>query len=96
MVRPERFELPAFWFVARRSIQLSYGRTPSQDYSKYCGEGSFFQGESRRLSPAHHDHRRSRRTLQVTAEWISYHRRRAGKLAAVALLVIVESKDTIS
>jgi hypothetical protein len=26
MVRPERFELPAFWFVARRSIQLSYGR----------------------------------------------------------------------
>ncbi len=23
MVRPERFELPAFWFVARRSIQLS-------------------------------------------------------------------------
>src|SRR5208282_2393752 len=26
MARPERFELPAFWFVARRSIQLSYGR----------------------------------------------------------------------
>jgi hypothetical protein len=26
MVRPERFELPASWFVARRSIQLSYGR----------------------------------------------------------------------
>jgi hypothetical protein len=25
-VRPERFELPASWFVARRSIQLSYGR----------------------------------------------------------------------
>ncbi len=23
MVRPERFELPTFWFVARRSIQLS-------------------------------------------------------------------------
>jgi hypothetical protein len=31
MVRPERFELPAFWFVARRSIQLSYGR------NEYCG-----------------------------------------------------------
>ncbi len=27
MVRLERFELPAFWFVARRSIQLSYSRT---------------------------------------------------------------------
>jgi hypothetical protein len=23
LVRPERFELPTFWFVARRSIQLS-------------------------------------------------------------------------
>ncbi len=27
MARPERFELPTFWFVARHSIQLSYGRT---------------------------------------------------------------------
>ena len=27
MVRPERFELPTYWFVASRSIQLSYGRT---------------------------------------------------------------------
>ena len=31
VVRPERFELPAFWFVARRSIQLSYGRMPCED-----------------------------------------------------------------
>ena len=26
LARPERFELPASWFVAMRSIQLSYGR----------------------------------------------------------------------
>jgi hypothetical protein len=25
-VRPDRLERPTFWFVARRSIQLSYGR----------------------------------------------------------------------
>ena len=27
MVRPERFELPTYWFEASCSIQLSYGRT---------------------------------------------------------------------
>ena len=26
-MRPERVELPTYWFVASRSIQLSYGRT---------------------------------------------------------------------
>jgi hypothetical protein len=29
LARPERFELPTSWFVARRSIQLSYGRAVS-------------------------------------------------------------------
>ena len=27
-MRPERLELPAYWFEASRSIQLSYGRVP--------------------------------------------------------------------
>ena len=31
MARPERFELPTSWFVARRSIQLSYGRNGQTD-----------------------------------------------------------------
>jgi hypothetical protein len=35
VVRPERFELPASWFVARRSIQLSYGRKDNQ--TPRCG-----------------------------------------------------------
>jgi hypothetical protein len=30
MVRPERFELPTLWFVAKCSIQLSYGRDTVQ------------------------------------------------------------------
>jgi hypothetical protein len=29
-VRPERLELPTYWFEASRSIHLSYGRTPIQ------------------------------------------------------------------
>ncbi len=40
MVRPERFELPASWFVARRSIQLSYGRK----YLPSGGEGGIVRG----------------------------------------------------
>ena len=34
MVRPERFELPTYWFVASRSIQLSYGRTIEKYYHR--------------------------------------------------------------
>ena len=33
LARPERFELPTTWFVARYSIQLSYGRVERRDYS---------------------------------------------------------------
>src|SRR6202035_2640956 len=36
MARPERFELPASWFVARRSIQLSYGRKGREYYHNDC------------------------------------------------------------
>ena len=31
MARPERFELPTAWFVARYSIQLSYGRVSRRE-----------------------------------------------------------------
>ena len=41
MVRPERFELPTLWFVAKYSIQLSYGRTLSTSsyYQTFCTTG---------------------------------------------------------
>src|SRR5208337_3757666 len=62
MVRPERFELPAYWFVASRSIQLSYGRTgmvPSETIDRISGifwrrnrslscRGDWFRGRRRR------------------------------------------------
>ena len=35
MARPERFELPTAWFVARYSIQLSYGRDEQSAAAKY-------------------------------------------------------------
>ena len=33
MARPERFERPTAWFVARYSIQLSYGRVEVAHYT---------------------------------------------------------------
>lgn len=33
-MRPERLELPAYWFEASRSIQLSYGRAVCPSLSK--------------------------------------------------------------
>ena len=35
MARPERLELPTAWFVARYSIQLSYGRILKLDWRLY-------------------------------------------------------------
>ena len=38
MVRPARLERATFWFVARRSIQLSYGRA-NPKYIKWAFQG---------------------------------------------------------
>jgi hypothetical protein len=39
-VRPGGFELPTFWFVARRSIQLSYGRAVMRKEQREVYSGS--------------------------------------------------------
>ena len=49
MARPERFELPTAWFVARYSIQLSYGRArgvkyPARPTRLSTGVGSLERG----------------------------------------------------
>src|SRR5277367_3583385 len=47
MVRAERFELPTFWFVARRSIQLSYARMRTlKDYQTGSKTPSFSRSSS--------------------------------------------------
>jgi adenylate cyclase, class 2 len=46
-VRPERLELPAYWFEASRSIQLSYGRTTSLYKLSYTDDGMAGRGSDR-------------------------------------------------
>ena len=36
LVRPKRFELLTPWFVAKYSIQLSYGRVEERHYSRFA------------------------------------------------------------
>ena len=44
LVRPERFERPTPWFVAKYSIQLSYGRIQEMNYiSKLLAEKEGFE-----------------------------------------------------
>ena len=49
LVRPERFELPASWFVARRSIQLSYGRALNEITAIHGGDSNS-RGHPRQIS----------------------------------------------
>ena len=48
MARPERFELPTAWFVARYSIQLSYGRIRKAVYYEIILAGC--QGQDHRTA----------------------------------------------
>jgi hypothetical protein len=49
VVRAERFELPTFWFVARRSIQLSYARMRNPNRLPNRGENSKFPASPERI-----------------------------------------------
>jgi hypothetical protein len=50
MARPERFELPTAWFVARYSIQLSYGRV-GEAGSHYTERWAQWEGKKRGARP---------------------------------------------
>jgi hypothetical protein len=63
MARPERFELPALWFEARCSIQLSYGRVTPLYQSNGCTSLSgpnLGSGDSMSISFAGFRRRRAR------------------------------------
>jgi hypothetical protein len=62
MVRPGGFELPTFWFVARRSIQLSYGRTVRETLLIIYGQAPSSNGDFGLFIPS-----RGRRNARKTA-----------------------------
>jgi hypothetical protein len=51
LARPKRFELLTFWFVARRSIQLSYGRMGTRIIGGQPGGGKEESGLSGTRNP---------------------------------------------
>ena len=44
LVRPERLELPTYWFEASRSIQLSYGRAIRDSSKPYSSATTGLRG----------------------------------------------------
>ena len=53
VVRPERFELPTPWFVAKYSIQMSYGRLRGPDYTQKSMRTTWLPGgEGRTVAAA--------------------------------------------
>jgi hypothetical protein len=55
VARPERFELPTYWFEASCSIRLSYGRVPlivhADGWSAARMVGSLCKSQAPRLKP---------------------------------------------
>ena len=50
VVRPERIELPTSWFVAKHSIQLSYGRIVANLRLRIITEAEWFRPTPRPLT----------------------------------------------